>query len=221
MAALVPSRKSSEIDIKKTNYIATKNLAKLFKNTHFIFLSTECVFKSAVSLLHNVDDLKEPETTYGSSKSKAEDFLLKKSGIQNLSIVRTSMLYGYDMPTRKNFFTFLNESMRNHKKVEIYTNVSNRPTHVEDLSRFILMLVEKQITGIFHAVSEEYINRYDLSKMFCDAYGYPKDLLIPTKQPADRKMPTYLNLKPSEIFAQQIKNPLNINIKNCLKKLEI
>ena len=220
MAALVPSRKNTDKKVLQTNYYATKNLAALCKECHFIFLSSECVFRSDTPLERYINDAKEPETLYGKSKAAAEDYLLNQSGINKLSIIRTSMLYGYDAPKRKNFLRFLFDNVEESQKVEVFTDVYNRPTHVKDLSNFILTTIEESITGTIHAVSEDYVSRYKLSEMFCDAYGYSKDLLIPANQPLAWKKPKQLNLKPSEIFTRQIKFPLNVGIKSCLQKLE-
>jgi len=221
LAALVPSYKGNEEDITQTNYFATRNLAALCKDTHFIFLSTECVFESNPNVAWDVNGVKNPETTYGASKSISEDFLLKESGISKIAILRTSMLYGYDKPERKNFLRFLYECMENKAEVEIFTDVYNRPTHVSDISAFILDVIEKEITGVIHAASEDYVSRYELSKIFCDAHGYSHDLLIPITQPHGGRQPKQLNLKPSEIFTKQIKFPLREGIVTCLAKLEI
>ena len=220
MAALVPSRKNTDKEILQTNYSATKNLASLGSDCHFIFLSSECVFKSNTPEERQVSDKKEPETVYGKSKSLAEDYLLNQSQIKDLSIIRTSMLYGYDEPKRKNFLSFLSENLKESRKVEVFNDVYNRPTHVKDLSNFILMAIEEKITGIIHAVSEDYVNRYELSKMFCDAYDFSTDLLVPANQPLSWKKPKELNLKPSKVFTKQIKFPLKVGIKNCLQKME-
>lgn len=219
MAALVASYKGDEKDITQTNYFATRNLATLCRDTHFIFLSTECVFESNPHAPWDINDVKNPETTYGVSKSISEDFLLKESGINKLSILRTSMLYGYDKPERKNFLRFLYECMENKTEVEVFTDVYNRPTHVSDISSFILDVIEKETTGIVHAASEDYVNRYELGKIFCNAHGYSHDLLIPITQPDTGRMPRQLNLKPSEIFTKQIKFPLRRGIITCLEKL--
>ena len=191
----------------------------MHKDAHFIFLSTECVFESSPGVAWDINDIKNPETTYGESKSISEDFLLKESDRDKVSILRTSMLYGYDKPERKNFLRFLYECMENETAVEIFTDVYNRPTHVGDLSAFIIDVIEKEITGVIHAVSEDYINRYELSKIFCDAHGYSHDLLIPVTQPVGGRQPKQLNLKPSKIFTKQIKFPLRKGIITCLEKL--
>jgi len=220
MAALVASYKGDERDLAQTNYLATRKLLQYLPfDVHFIFLSTECVFKSDPNMCWDINDIKEPETAYGTSKSNAEDFLLRQSNINKISILRTSMLYGYDKPERKNFLRFLYECVENQAEVEVFTDVYNRPTHVSDLSAFILDVIEKETTGIIHAASEDYVNRYELSKMFCDAYGYSHDLLIPVTQPIAGRMPTQLNLKPSEIFTKQVKFPLREGITTCLKKI--
>ena len=217
MAAIVPSRKSADEDIIQTNCFATQNLASLCKEAHFIFLSTECVFGSKPHGSWAPNDVKEPETTYGISKSNAEDFLLNKGDMNKVCILRTSTLYGYDNPERKNFLRFLYESMESETQVEVYTDVCNRPTHVNDVSAFILNVIEKEITGIVHAVSEDYVSRYELSQLFCDAHGYSRDLLIPASQPSSRKMPGQLNIEPSEMFTEQIRFPLKEGILTCLE----
>jgi len=221
LAALLPSYKGSEQDIIQTNYLATRNLASLCGNTHFIFLSTESVFKSDPNIAWDINDMKNPETTYGISKDAAEDFLLKESGLSDVTILRTSMLYGYDQPKRKNFLRFLYECMENKTEVEVFTDVYNRPTHVNDLSVFILDIIEKKLTGIIHAAAEAYVSRYELGKIFCDAHGYSRDLLIPVTQPIGGRMHKQLNLKPSERFTRQIKLPLRERVITCLEKLEI
>ena len=218
LAALVASYKGNEEDITQTNYHATRNLASLCKDAHFIFLSTECVFESNPNVVWDINDIRNPETTYGASKAITEDFLLNKSGLNRLSILRTSMLYGYDKPERKNFLRFLYECVKNKTEVEVFTDVYNRPTHVSDLSAFILDVIDKETIGIIHAASEDYVNRYELGKMFCDAHGYSHDLLIPITQPAGGRMPRQLNIKPSEAFIKQIKFPLREGIITCLEK---
>lgn len=217
LAALVPSSGGTAEETIKTNYFATRNLARSCKNSHFIFLSTEAVFKGDTDAPREVDDIKNPETAYGVSKSLSEEFLLKESDIKQLTILRTSMLYGYDKPERKNFLRFLYECMESSEEAEVFTDVYNRPTHINDLSSFILSVIKEKTTGVIHAVSEDYVSRYELSKIFCDAHGYSQDLLIPINQPADGRQPGQLNLKPSELFTKQIKFPLRNGIMTCLK----
>ena len=219
LAALNPSYTGNEQDMIQTNYIATKNLASFYKDAHFIFLSTECVFDSDPGTPRNIGDPRIPKTIYGKSKVLAENFLLEKCDSNNISILRTSMLYGYDDSKRKNFLRFLHEHLKNKIEVEVYTDVYTHPTHVSDLSAFILNAVAHRSTGIVHACAEDYVNRYELGKMFCDSHGYSRDLLIPTTQPLAGRLPRQLNLEPSDIFTKQTKFTLESGIKTSLEGL--
>jgi len=103
---LAAKHPSNDGDFYGVNYEATKNLAlSCGKNTHFVFLSTDYVFKEHKTKEYNEDSKKEPETEYGISKSLAEDFLI--NNLEKISIIRTSMLYGYYNERRNSFIQFL------------------------------------------------------------------------------------------------------------------
>mgnify|MGYP003656589392 CR=1 FL=1 len=213
--------------------VVTRDLIKSRKyNVHLVFedinnedslnqhlLSTECVFDSDPGTPRNIGDPRIPKTIYGKSKVLAENFLLEKCDSNNISILRTSMLYGYDDSKRKNFLRFLHEHLKNKIEVEVYTDVYTHPTHVSDLSAFIMNTIAHRSTGIVHACAEDYVNRYELSKMFCDSHGYSRDLLIPTTQPLAGRLPRQLNLEPSDIFTKQAKFTLEGGIKTSLEGL--
>ena len=105
LAAKKPSNNSSADELYKINYEGTKNVAKACSpDTHFIFLSSDYVFKSDSNKIYVEDDVKFPETDYGRSKSKSENFL--SMNVDKATILRTSMLYGYINWQRKNFIQF-------------------------------------------------------------------------------------------------------------------
>ena len=211
LAAKKPSSTVHSSELYETNHEATKKLASnCDENTHFVFLSSDYVFKSNRGKIYLENDNKFPETVYGKSKSKSEDFLLEN--IKKTTILRTSMLYGYINPQRKNFIQFLLENISNNVKIDVYNNIFCRPTHVDDLSEFIIYAIEKEIYGIVHACSETYINRHDLASLFCDVNGLDKEYLVPCESPKSGYWPKYLNLSPSEVFLKNTK----ISLRNGL-----
>tara|TARA_R100001082_G_scaffold96158_1_gene63631 strand:- start:9065 stop:9889 length:825 start_codon:yes stop_codon:yes gene_type:complete len=219
LAAKHPSDKDLNYEV---NYESTKRVAKLCSNnTHFIFLSTDYVFKESNIKEYEEYSEKQPETIYGLSKSLAEDYLLENK--EKSSIIRTSMLYGYYNDKRNNFMKFLMKNLNTNTKIELYTDVYTHPTHVDDLSNFIVDVVENKNYGIFHACSQEFVNRYELAQTFCEFNGYDSDLLIPITRENDEtaKMPKNINLKPSKRFLQICKIPLHQGIKHNVKELGI
>lgn len=211
LAAKKPSNSFSSNELYEVNYEGTKNVAQACSpDTHFIFLSSDYVFKSDSNKVYVESDVKAPSTDYGKSKSKSEDFLL--TNLNKTTILRTSMLYGYMNWQRKNFIQFLAENVSNNKKIDVYNDIFCRPTHVEDLSRFIVDAIEKKIYGIIHACSDVYIDRYELACLFCDVNGLDKKYLISCESPESSYWPKHLNLSPSEVFLKNIE----ISLKNGL-----
>ena len=207
LAAKHPSNKG---DILKVNYEATKRLGALCSSdTHFIFLSTDYVFKEENSKQYSENSKKEPETDYGISKSLAEEYL--KQSLKNVTIIRTSMLYGYYNEQRNNFIQFLIKKLDSNKKIDVYTDVFTRPTHVDDLSRFIIEIIRDKKTGTFHASSEDYLSRFDLAKRFCQANNLNNELLMPVKR--NSFLPRNINMKPSNNFLKSCK----ISLENGLR----
>jgi dTDP-4-dehydrorhamnose reductase len=214
LAAKHPSNKG---DILKVNYEATKSLARLCsKDTHFIFLSTDYVFKEDESKQYFEDSKKEPETEYGISKSLAEEYL--KQTLNNVAIIRTSMLYGYYNEQRNNFIQFLIKELGKNKKIEVFADVFSRPTHVDDLSEFIIGVIRNKTTGTFHAASKDYLSRFEIANIFCQTNNLNKDLLMPVKR--DSFMPRNINMRPSDKFIKSctisLENGLSYNLKEGL-----
>ena len=214
LAALVAS-KANQDEMMKTNLEATKNLANLIdKNTHFIVLSSDHVFKSDKEKIYKTEDIKDPETLYGKSKHLAEEYLSKN--VEKLTVLRTSMLYGYNDSKRNNFFKFLIDNLKKLEKIDIYSNVYNQPTHVSDVSDFIIKIIREKKFGFFHALGDEYLNRFELGKMFCEIHGYNIEYLNSVKQQEGGRIPNYLNLQPSQCFLENKKYSLEMGLKQYL-----
>jgi len=200
-AALVPSRKPTPEELLRVNYLATLNIARHCSlDTHFIFLSSDLVFPSEAGRIWKTDDPPFPsQSTYSMTKAIAEDYLINKSGMENITVLRTSMLYGGE-EDRNNFFQFINRTLSLSLEAEVYTNLYSHPTHVQDLSRFIISVADSGRKGIIHACSDEYYNRLELAKLICKRKGYNEKLLISTSAPT----PCETRLEPDEDFVSQI-----------------
>ena len=209
LASKMPSYKGQLFDI---NFNATKKIASLCdENTHFIFISSDYVFKGNTHKAYSETNACDPETEYGKSKLHCERFLVEN--LSKVSILRTSMLYGYYNQNRNNFIQFLLSSLRNNREVELYTDVFCHPTHVDDLCEFIFYILEAERYGVFHSCSDDYKDRFELAKMFCLANDFDTSLLVPTKKPPETRWPLSLNLKPSKEFLKLAK----ISLENGLK----
>jgi len=218
LAAKVPSSGVTDEEIMETNATAITNLLRHCRSgSHFVFLSSDFVFPSKKDVEYEIHAQKDPSTVYGQSKSIAEDTLLNQNDV-NVTIIRTSMLYGYLHPTRNNFLNFLCNKLSNGESIELYEDVYTRPTHVDDLSSFIVKVMQEKIFGTIHACGRDYVSRYDLAKKFSELHNYNSNLLLPISCPENSRFQKFLNMKPCDLFLQESKISLEDGIKNCLQR---
>lgn len=174
------------------NVKGLENLAKAAKRnmTKLIHVSTDYVFDGEDGP-YSEEDRPNPLGYYGKSKLASEN-VCRMVGIP-FAIIRTSVLYGLGVDVKSNFFLWLNDSLKQHKEVNIVTDQFNTPTLVDDLASGILQLIEKSAYGLFNLSGREYVNRYDFAASLADVFGYDKSLIHPIttdqlKQNAERPM---------------------------------
>lgn len=196
------SYNGSPEELITANFQGTVNLAKKCRqDTHFIFMSSDYVFESNPTKNYNEQDEVNPETTYGKAKVMAERYLLEN--IPNISILRTSLIYGYDHPRRKNFFWFVKSKLEKGEQVELFTDVSSRPTYISDLCKVISEVVDRELYGLYHFSGRELINRFDLGALICRLGGFDSKLLIPVKKPENVGIPKCLSMETSATFENE------------------
>lgn len=193
------------------NYYGTVNLTrKCPQSAQIVFLSSELVFMSHPTKVYEETDSTAPETMYGQSKVKAEEYLISEH--PRSTILRSSMIYGYSHPRRINFFKFLEQRLSKGETVQLFTDVYSRTTHIRDLCAVIQKVIDQQIVGTYHVCGNEYVSRYQLGHIICDMKGYDTDLLVGVEKPPQKNIPNYLNLRPSLIFEKEITTSLKEGI---------
>jgi dTDP-4-dehydrorhamnose reductase len=203
-------RGSSE-EIINVNYEGTVNLArKSAGSPHFVFLSSDYVFRSDRDKRYDEDSEVCPETDYGSSKAMAEATL--RSELDRLTILRTSMLYGYDHPRRQNFFKFVEDKLSQGQSVELFSDVYSRPSHVNDVCKVIERVIDERLFGVYHASGPEYVSRYDLGSLICSARGFDLNLVKAANKPENVKIPQFLDMRTSAIFEAEMHTKLDTGV---------
>lgn len=191
------------------------------QNIHFLYMSTEQVFASKEGFIYQENSKQNSTTLYGNSKSIAE------KNIANLStstILRTSMIYGYNHPRKKNLFNYIDMASIEPKK--IYEDAYTKPTLVDELCDCIDYLLEKQIYGIYHAVGPEMIDRVTLLRKYFTAKGYSKStldyMIVPAKTPENGNIQKYIDIRTSEILKPFFKSNIDYGIlKQAKRELKV
>jgi len=181
---------ANELHVSVTKDIvdaASKNDSKV------IYLSTDAVFEGELHKKYTETDSPKPVNYYGISKFNAEKIVLEKS---NNVVLRTAVIYGWHVKSR--FTNWILEYLEENKTVDPFIDQFNTPTLVDDLVKSMIKIIEKDISGLFHATGKTCINRYDFAVKLAKSFGYDEKRVFPVtskekKQDAPRPNSTCLD----------------------------
>ena len=169
------------------NTTATETTARLCQrhDARLVFVSTEYVFDGSNGP-YCENDAPSPNTRYGRTKFDAEQAVATL--VSDWSILRTSIVYGWPAPGRRNFVTWLVERIRNGEACPAPTNVHRSPVYVEHLVDGIERLVEVEDTGIHHVAGSDWVTMYDFAVAVAEKFGLDTSLVIPVADPMDDRL---------------------------------
>jgi len=164
---------------RKANIEGTGNIAEKCgeMNVKMIYVSTDYVFDGEKGL-YIEEDTPKPVNYYGLTKLKGEK--LVTNHCQDFVIARTSVLYGLH-PRRLNFATWVIESLRRRKNIQVVNNHFNSPTLADNLAQALLEAAERDLKGLYHMAGSERISRYEFSVKTAETFGLNSSLIKPIK----------------------------------------
>ena len=165
--------------------------------SRFIFVSTDFIFDGNNGPYTESDE-PSPVNYYGSTKMVAEKAVME-SGL-DYAIVRTVLVYGVAGSTgRTNILDFVKQSLEANKPIKMVTDQLRTPTFVNDLASGIILIIEKNINGIFNLSGEQMMTPYDMAVETAKYFGLNESLVSKAsseeiKQPAMRPPKTGFNI---------------------------
>ena len=160
------------------NVAATAAIARL-SNRHgarLVFVSTEYVF-SGERGHYREEEPPRPTTHYGQTKWEAEQEVAGLAA--RWSILRTSIVYGWPEPGRRNFVPSLIERLRNGCHYHGPTDVYRTPIYVEHLTDGIAKLAQGDYPGVHHVAGRDWVSMYDFASAVAQEFHLDGDLVVP------------------------------------------
>ena len=163
---------ATEINAKSTEIIA-KECSN--QNSFLVYLSTDYVFDGN-SGMYKETDITNPIGYYGKSKLDGEISVQNSSA--DYCITRTSTPFGLHSK-KKSFPTWIIDTVKQNKLVNIVSDQFTSPTYVPNLSKMLMEISEKKINGIIHTADTTRISRYNMAELIFDKFNLNKTLLKP------------------------------------------
>ena len=159
------------------NVDATSAIARLCRehDARLVFVSTEYVFDGSRGF-YREEESPGPVTHYGRTKAWAEQRVAELA--PRWSVVRTSIVYGWPVPGRRNFVPMLAERLREGRGYAGHTDVLRTPVYVEHLVDGLVRLAERDSPGVHHIAGRDWVSMYDFALAVAEAFGLDPGLVV-------------------------------------------
>lgn len=169
-----------------------------------LFLSSDYVFDGKKTSLYETDDVRNPQSVYGKSKSEAEIRLLKT--LPGCCIARTSWLFGVG---GKCFPDTILKLAATRPKLDVVNDQRGSPTYSIDLARAIIALCRNNASGIVHATNSGDCSWFEFAREIVKSAGLATEVHpVSSEQmarPAPR--PTYSVLSAASLHKYDVEMP--------------
>ena len=189
----VEKAEDNNSEVFEVNAHGVGNLASIAKRLgiHLTHFSTDYVFDGQKNTPYETDDLKNPLSVYGLSKSYGED-AIKDINPEGALIVRTSWLYSV---YGSNFVRTMLRLERERESISVIDDQVGQPTSAADLANYVVEIVsQSDLVGTFHASNSGSASWYDFAGMIFELNGKDPSRVLPIKSseyPQVAKRPSY------------------------------
>lgn len=174
--AAISSIAACEADIANSeiiNVAASKLLAQKAKElkAQFVFTSTDLVFDGSKGD-YTETDLPNPLNMYGQQKWEAEKQITEVNN--KALILRLPLMVGTNSKSNVGVIADLLNTAAAGKTANLFTDEFRTPLHVNEVSKAIELLIEKNEKGIYHLAGAKKYSRYELGLHLKEKYNLEK-----------------------------------------------
>jgi dTDP-4-dehydrorhamnose reductase len=173
------------------NAAGPKKLAELCaeRNIRFVHYSTDYVFDGAKKSPYLETDAANPLNHYAEGKFAGEQAVLRASPAH--LVLRTSWVFDWHPTQAKTFIHTILKMAREGRPIKSATDQVSVPTYASDLAQWTLDLIESGTTGLFHAVNDEGLSRFDWTKSILEEAA--RACMIPAEPPVQPVPSSFFN----------------------------
>ncbi|RZA25555.1 MAG: SDR family oxidoreductase [Proteobacteria bacterium] len=139
----------------------------------FVHISTDHLFDDRAILFTEMDE-PAPLNIYGLTKAEGERAVLEAAPAA--LVVRTNF-FGWGTSYRRSFSDAIIGALRARQSTTLFDDVYFTPILMDQLVVLVHELVARQASGLYHAVGDERLTKYDFGVQVARAFGLDEGLL--------------------------------------------
>ncbi len=142
-----------------------------------LYVSTDAVFDGARGNYLETDRC-EPVNVYAATKLAGENAVLES--LPSALVLRTNMV-GWKQAGSPSLAEWVLEQLAADRTVPGFTDVLFSPLLVNDLGGIMLEMMQRQLSGIYHAGSASPCSKFDFARLLARAFGFSEELVARTR----------------------------------------
>jgi len=149
---------SHKDDAWEINVLATKNIVQSCKKngSKLVYISSDYIFNGNDGPYYE-DSEPDPLNYYGMTKLEAERIIEEE--LFNYTIIRPTVLDGFNSFEDLSFFNTIYSKLRDNRKIELDDNLIKYPVLIDNIVMLIKDAIINDITGVIHIGSNESVTR--------------------------------------------------------------
>ncbi len=150
--------------------------ACLDRNIRFLHISTDAVFDGMKEGIYTEDDAPNPLGVYAQTKLDGEYAALDAN--PNAAIARVNF-FGWSLSGKRSLAEFFVNNLGAGKNVNGFDDVYFCPLFVGDLADTLIGVLEKSLSGLYHAVGSRALTKYQFGQEIARQFGFDAGLIHP------------------------------------------
>ncbi len=146
------------------------------RNIKFIHISTDAVFDGTKEGAYFEEDRPNPQGVYSQTKLEGERAALESN--PNAIVARVNF-FGWSLTNKRSLGEFFVNNLSEGKNVNGFTDVIFCPMFVNHLGQTLLNMLEKNLSGLYHVVGAQAMNKYQFGVEIARKFGLRESLISP------------------------------------------
>jgi dTDP-4-dehydrorhamnose reductase len=146
------------------------------RGVRMLHISTDAVFDGTKKDFYTEDDAPNPLGVYAQTKLDGERNVL--SANPDAAIARVNF-FGWSLSGTRSLSEFFYNKLSKRQNVNGFTDVWFCPMFVGDLADTLARMLEKGLSGLYHAVGSAALTKYDFGLQIARQFGFDEGLIRP------------------------------------------
>jgi dTDP-4-dehydrorhamnose reductase len=146
------------------------------RNIPLVHLSTDSVFDGTKEGIYTEEDEPSPPGVYSKTKLDGERAVQQ---VNPQAIIARVNFYGWSLGAKRSLSEFFVNNLSEGKNVNGFTDVIFCPMWVNHLSRTLVEMLEKNLSGLYHVVGAQAMSKYQFGVEVARKFGLRESLIAP------------------------------------------